>query len=48
MLDIVIDLVNQKTGGSTKFINQRDNFDENEDVKLRYYATIAVEDSCQW
>lgn len=24
MLDIVIDLVNQKTGGSTKFINQRD------------------------
>lgn len=24
MLDIVIDLVNQKTGGSTKYINQRD------------------------
>jgi len=24
MLDIVIDLVNQKTGGATKFINQRD------------------------
>jgi hypothetical protein len=24
MLDIVIDLINQKTGGSTKYINQRD------------------------
>ena len=24
ILDIVIDLVNQKTGGSTKYINQRD------------------------
>lgn len=23
------------------------NFDENEDVKLRYYAAIAVEDGCQ-
>lgn len=24
MLDIVIDIINQKTGGSTKYINQRD------------------------
>ena len=24
MLDIVIDLINKKTGGSTKYINQRD------------------------
>ena len=24
MLDIVIDFVNQRTGGSTKYINQRD------------------------
>lgn len=24
ILDIVIDFVNQKTGGSTKYINQRD------------------------
>ena len=24
MLDIVIDLINQKTGGGTKYINQRD------------------------
>ena len=24
MLDIVIDLINRKTGGGTKYINQRD------------------------
>ena len=26
----------------------RGNFDENEDIKLRYYAAIAVDDECQW
>ena len=25
MLDIVIDVINKKTGGNTKYINQRDN-----------------------
>jgi len=39
ILDIVIDTVNQRTGGGTKYINQRDDLD-NEELKLRLLTAI--------
>lgn len=41
ILDIVIDTINKRTGGGTKYINQRDEDIDNESLKLKIVKAIS-------